>query len=311
MALILTVVSYKKELPQKMRSWSVDQQGGTLGRCSENRFVLSDPDKYVSRKHAAISYENGVYYLIDTSMAGTYVINKDLHLHHNKVQLADKDSLRIGDYDLSVSISRNNEVKATHHTNAGTEAASVHKPGEDADPKGNKLYMGANNGEDKIYFNTAKNPFGGNAEQKPQKNNLEGAFLVDSFVPPQVASITTQDEIPKDLSIDDLLEDIGETVESLSDLTLPEVKISDDQKKQCDSSEKLKETHLAGAFAAPTPQLHKPIKAEAPDVSSKKGPGSNLSKTSPTSSNKVEGNALKAFVPITIFQVVFDRIRQM
>jgi type VI secretion system FHA domain protein len=104
MALTLKVLSYKKDPAREMSSASFDQQGGSLGRSPENHFVLSDPEKYVSRKHAVISYENGFYYLTDTSTAGTFVPNKDLHVHRNKIQLADGDTLRIGDYDIMVSI---------------------------------------------------------------------------------------------------------------------------------------------------------------------------------------------------------------
>ena len=87
-----------------MSSASFDQNGGTLGRSSENHFVLDDPQRFVSRNHAVISYENGLYYLTDTSTEGTFVTNKDLHLRGDRTQLADGDTLRIGDYDLMVTI---------------------------------------------------------------------------------------------------------------------------------------------------------------------------------------------------------------
>lgn len=87
-------------------SISFDREGATLGRSPENTFHLPDPHKYISRKHAIITYEgeDGLYYLTDKSVDGTFILNRDVHVHHDKVRLADGDRLKIGDYELVVSI---------------------------------------------------------------------------------------------------------------------------------------------------------------------------------------------------------------
>jgi type VI secretion system FHA domain protein len=81
-----------------------NRAGGTLGRASGNHFELPDSERAVSGTHALIRYENGRYYLEDTSSNGTFIYKKNLTLHRKSVQLDDGDRLKIGDYDLVVSI---------------------------------------------------------------------------------------------------------------------------------------------------------------------------------------------------------------
>ena len=89
-------------------------QGGTLGRSPNNDLVLHDPDKVISRAHAAIRYENGVFYLSDTSLAGTTIVNRNIILHQDTVQdtaqLEDGDHIMIGDYELLVSLPEQQEA---------------------------------------------------------------------------------------------------------------------------------------------------------------------------------------------------------
>jgi type VI secretion system protein len=81
-----------------------DRGEGTLGRASGNHFILPDPEKVVSGQHAVISYANGCYYLEDISSNGTFIYNRNLNVHKERVQLNDGDKLRVGDYDLVISI---------------------------------------------------------------------------------------------------------------------------------------------------------------------------------------------------------------
>ena len=104
MSITVEVLSYKGQSPAERLSVSLDQQGGTLGRSPENHFVLADPQKLISRKHAVIRYENGCYYLYDTSTTGTFIYNKNVRVHQDKIQLDDGDTIRIGDYDLIVCL---------------------------------------------------------------------------------------------------------------------------------------------------------------------------------------------------------------
>ena len=105
MSLTLKVISYRG-LPQSQDiSAAFGRDGGVLGRSPECAFVLPDPEKFVSRKHARIEYVAGVYRLTDTSSAGTGVPSRNLQLQHDSLVLADGDRLKIGDYEIQVTIS--------------------------------------------------------------------------------------------------------------------------------------------------------------------------------------------------------------
>jgi hypothetical protein len=68
--------------------------GKSIGRAIENDIVL--PDAYVSRKHAKISFENGVYVIEDlNSTNGTFVNGNDVK-GKGKQPLKDGDELRFG-----------------------------------------------------------------------------------------------------------------------------------------------------------------------------------------------------------------------
>ena len=104
MSLSVKVIRYKRQPPVSPMAMSFAREGGTIGRLPEpeNTFHLPDPDKYISRKHAVIRYENGFYYLTDTSTAGTFFTNKNMKVHRDASQLSDGDRLRIGDYAVLI-----------------------------------------------------------------------------------------------------------------------------------------------------------------------------------------------------------------
>lgn len=68
--------------------------GKTLGRAIENDIVL--PDMYVSRKHAKISFENGVYVIEDLNSTNGTFLNGDDIKGKGKQPLKDGDELRFG-----------------------------------------------------------------------------------------------------------------------------------------------------------------------------------------------------------------------
>lgn len=102
MALILKVLSYKGTPVAEASSCTFDQEGGSIGRSQDNRFVLPDPDKFISRKHGSIEFRNGAYSFTDSSTAGTYFVNRDMLLQHDTAPLSNGDVLRIGEYEIAV-----------------------------------------------------------------------------------------------------------------------------------------------------------------------------------------------------------------
>src|SRR5271154_5989914 len=84
--------------------------GGTIGRATDNAWILPDPDRYLSGKHVRIDFRSGSYVLVDTSSNGTYVNGSQVPLgkYHDYV-LKDGDYLRLGEYELLVSIDKSND----------------------------------------------------------------------------------------------------------------------------------------------------------------------------------------------------------
>jgi type VI secretion system FHA domain protein len=104
MSIILNVETYKGQPPIEPMIITFDQKGGTIGRSKKNNFVLPDPDRYISRQHAAILYENGVYFLKDNSLSGSYIRSRRTRVHNNKAELLDGDLIEIGEYLISVDL---------------------------------------------------------------------------------------------------------------------------------------------------------------------------------------------------------------
>jgi type VI secretion system protein len=84
--------------------------GGTVGRSTDNAWILPDPDRYLSGKHLRIDFRAGSYVLVDTSSNGTYINGAQVPLgkYHDYV-LKDGDYIRIGEYELLVSIDKSND----------------------------------------------------------------------------------------------------------------------------------------------------------------------------------------------------------
>jgi type VI secretion system protein len=84
--------------------------GGTIGRGTDNAWILPDPERYLSGKHVRIDFRAGTYVLVDTSSNGTYVNGAQVPLgkYHDYV-LRDGDFIRLGEYELLVSIDKNTD----------------------------------------------------------------------------------------------------------------------------------------------------------------------------------------------------------
>ena len=84
--------------------------GGSIGRGSDNEWILPDPERYLSGKHARIDFRAGTYVLVDTSSNGTYVNGAQVPLgkYHDYV-LRDGDYVRLGEYEFLVSIDKGND----------------------------------------------------------------------------------------------------------------------------------------------------------------------------------------------------------
>ena len=84
--------------------------GGTIGRATDNAWILPDPERYLSGKHARIDFRAGSYVLVDTSSNGTYINGSQVPLgKYHDYTLKDGDYVRLGEYELLVSIDKSND----------------------------------------------------------------------------------------------------------------------------------------------------------------------------------------------------------
>ena len=82
-----------------------DEEGGTIGRAPNCDWSLPDPENYVSGNHASVLWQDGEFYLIDTSSNGTYVNNMPEPIPSGKPQhLTHEDQFGIGNYKIEVSL---------------------------------------------------------------------------------------------------------------------------------------------------------------------------------------------------------------
>jgi type VI secretion system protein len=110
MALRLRVVSDHAGRLGEQSTKVFGVHGGTIGRSTDNEWILPDPERYLSGKHARIDFRAGTYVLVDTSSNGTYVNGAQVPLgKYHDYQLKDGDYVRLGEYELLVSIDKSND----------------------------------------------------------------------------------------------------------------------------------------------------------------------------------------------------------
>ena len=119
MALRLRVVSIHAQLLGEDGTRTFGVHGGSIGRASDNDWILPDPDRYISGHHARIEYRNGQYWLMDTSSNGTYLNDSSSPIADaGPHALKDGDRLRLGDYELAVDVDAVSEAPAPEKTRA-------------------------------------------------------------------------------------------------------------------------------------------------------------------------------------------------
>jgi type VI secretion system protein len=87
--------------------------GGRIGRAQDNDWILPDPDRYVSSHHCKVDFRAGQWMLEDTSTNGVFINGSDTPASvEGAYTLQDGDRLRLGDYEVLVSIDERNDFAA-------------------------------------------------------------------------------------------------------------------------------------------------------------------------------------------------------
>lgn len=103
MGLVLKLTSEHKELLGDDCEREFNEDGGTIGRSLQADWILPDPDRYISGKHATIDFQGGAYYMADVSSNGVYINDDTEPLGRgNPRRLFDGDKIRMGDFEFLV-----------------------------------------------------------------------------------------------------------------------------------------------------------------------------------------------------------------
>jgi type VI secretion system protein len=102
MQLFLTVTGGK--LSGADRNRTVSYGSLSIGRGSDNGWVLPDPARIVSNTHCIISAEDGRFVLTDVSSNGLYINDaQQATARDSRIILVDGDQVRLGDYVITVA----------------------------------------------------------------------------------------------------------------------------------------------------------------------------------------------------------------
>lgn len=105
MPLQLQIVSNHEDILEEDCTRVFGEDGGTIGRSLESDWILPDPQRYLSGKHATIDYQSGTYYLADVSTNGVYVNDEEEPLGKgNPRRLFSGDRIRMGDFSFIVGL---------------------------------------------------------------------------------------------------------------------------------------------------------------------------------------------------------------
>ena len=84
-------------------------QGGefSIGRGSENDWVLPDRERFLSKRHCILAYRSGSWQIADLSTNGTFLNGEAAPVGHAQPRdLHDGDRLRLGDYEIELRIAK-------------------------------------------------------------------------------------------------------------------------------------------------------------------------------------------------------------
>ena len=105
MGLQLKITSENRDVLGDDGSRLFREEGGTIGRALENDWILPDPERFISGRHATIDHQSGAYYLADTSSNGVYINDEDEPLGQgNPRRLFDGDRIRMGNFEFLVTL---------------------------------------------------------------------------------------------------------------------------------------------------------------------------------------------------------------
>jgi type VI secretion system FHA domain protein len=107
---------------------SIPDEGGTVGRDSENTLVLPDPARLVSRKHGRFVREGDAYVIVNVSDGNPFFVNDQDVAAGAKCRLVDGDLLQIGGYVLRIRVSAGRGAGVAATVTSGEKVARTPDP---------------------------------------------------------------------------------------------------------------------------------------------------------------------------------------
>jgi FHA domain-containing protein len=103
--LVIRVISFKGQPVRGDQVAEFGEAGGTIGRGRNSTLVLQDPELFISRTHAIVSFQAGGYIITDNGTTNPVILNGQPLGAGAQARLADGNAIQIGSYLLRVSLS--------------------------------------------------------------------------------------------------------------------------------------------------------------------------------------------------------------
>jgi type VI secretion system FHA domain protein len=129
MSLRLRVVSDHRRQLADRHTVVFGVSGGSIGRSSENDWVLPDPLRYISAHHARVHYRDGHFYLEDLSTNGVFVNDQPeplSKLGSSGYRLRNGDVLRLGDYQIVAAMETETATEIIELDHVEAVPTSIH-----------------------------------------------------------------------------------------------------------------------------------------------------------------------------------------
>jgi type VI secretion system FHA domain protein len=105
MRLVLKTVSFQSASMGGDAERVFDENGGVFGRSPSSDWVLPDPERYISSKHGQVYFQDGRYFIRDTSTNGLKIEGQAEAIGKgNSVPLSHGDVLLLGEFRLEVGL---------------------------------------------------------------------------------------------------------------------------------------------------------------------------------------------------------------
>jgi FHA domain-containing protein len=102
--MVIRAVSFKGQPIAGALAARFAESGGTIGRGESSVLMLPDPDRYISRTHAIISFQAGGFVITDNGTKNPIILNGRPMGPGSQARLSDGDEIKLGGYVLEVSM---------------------------------------------------------------------------------------------------------------------------------------------------------------------------------------------------------------